>query len=156
MRVLDMAGANISAASATVTAGISVHRAVRSVVNKIYSQLNYTGFNERTLNDVLSRNYPKRPTVDVTEDAIKNSRLLGSIEGIWTDAEDHYRLGIIHAHEGKGTEYIAVVLSSRSPLWQPGEIKAEITETAVSGTFSCTYYMQNKKKVGTTLTMESN
>src|SRR5438309_11799684 len=73
MRVLDMAGANISAASATVTAGISVHRAVRSVVNKIYSQLNYTGFNERTLNDVLSRNYPKRPTVDVTEDAIKNS-----------------------------------------------------------------------------------
>jgi hypothetical protein len=76
------------------------------------------------------------------------------IEGIWTDTEDRYRLGIVRAPESSGADYVAVVLATHSTLWQPDEIQAEIRTTAAPDVFTCTYFMHNKKPVGTTLTME--
>jgi S1-C subfamily serine protease len=78
------------------------------------------------------------------------------VEGIWSDTRDQYRLGIVPAPTGSGSDYVAVILRSNSPLWQPGEIKAEIGNTASENVFTCTYFMANKKPSGTTLTLENN
>lgn len=56
--------------------------------------------------------------------------------------------------EGSGADYVAVVLRSNLPLWQPGEIKAEIRSTASPDIYTCTYFMANKKPGGTTLTLD--
>ena len=127
---------------------------MRHAVNKIYSQLGYTGFDGQTFKGVLERRFPKRPTLAITEEAIKKTEPRNSVEGIWTDTEDRYRLGIVRAPESSGADYVAVVLATHSPLWQPGEIQAEIRTTAAPDVFTCTYFMHNKKPVGTTLTME--
>jgi S1-C subfamily serine protease len=155
MRVLDASGSVIEEASARTGAWtMSANHAVRSVVNKIYSQLGYTGFDEQTFREVIDRRYPKRPTLAVTEEAIKKAEPANSVEGIWTDEEDRYRLGIIRAPEPSGADYFAVVLATHSALWQSGEIKAEIRTTAAPDVFTCTYFMQDKKPIGTTLIME--
>ena len=154
-RVLDASEAVISEASARFHLdALIMSYAVRHAVNRIYSQLGYTGFDERMFKEVLDRRYPKRPTLAITEETIKKTEPRNSVEGIWTDAEDLYRLGIIRAPESSGADYVAVVLATHSALWQPGEIKAEIRTTAAPDVFTCTYFMQNKKPVGTTLTME--
>ena len=78
------------------------------------------------------------------------------MEGIWSDTQNQYRLGIVPAPEGSGSDYVAVVLRSNSPLWQTSEIKAEIRSTASPSVFTCTYFMANKKPEGTTLTLDHN
>ena len=45
------------------------------------------------------------------------------LEGIWTDPENKYRFGIVKAPEGSAADYVAVILQSGSPIWQPNEIK---------------------------------
>jgi S1-C subfamily serine protease len=78
------------------------------------------------------------------------------VEGIWSDTQDQYRLGIVPAPDGSGSDYVAVVLHSNSLLWQVGEIKAEIRGTASPDLFTCTYFMANKRPAGTTLTLNDN
>jgi S1-C subfamily serine protease len=156
MRVVDASGSLVAEASARATAWVNANHTVRAAVSKIYSQLGYTGFNEDVYQRRLQREYPKRPTLATSEEAIKNSEPRNRVEGIWTDSDDRYRLGIVPAAEGSGADYVAVVLRSSSPLWQPGEIKAEIRTTATADVFTCTWYMQNKKAAGTTLTVEHN
>lgn len=155
MRVLDASGGVIQEASARTSAWtMSVNHAVRDVVNKIYSQLGYTGFDERTFEEVVDRRYPKRPTLAITEETIKKTEPRTSVEGIWTDENDRYRLGIVRAPGSSGADYLAVVLASHSVLWHAGEIKAEIRTTSSPDVFTCTYFMQDKKPIGTTLTMD--
>lgn len=156
MRVVDASGSLVAEAAARATAWINASRTVRAAVSKIYAQLGYTGFSEDIYQQRLQREYPKRPTLVISEEAIKKSEPRSRVEGIWTDGDDRYRLGILPAAEGSGTDYVAVVLRSSSPLWQPGEIKAEIRSTARPDIFTCTWFMQNKKPAGTTLTVEHN
>ena len=155
MRVVNFAGSLLAEASANGTAWVNASRTVRGVVSKIYSELGYTGFDETTFQSSLERQYPSRPTVQVTEEIIKNSDPKG-VEGIWTDTEDRYRLGIVAAPQNSGSDYLAVVLRSNELVWHPGEIKAELRSTASPNVFTCTYYMQTKKPIGTTLTLEQN
>lgn len=156
MRVADASGSLVDEASASATNWIGTSRTVRAAVSKIYAQFGYTGFNEGVYQQRLAREYPKRPTLTISEDAIKKSEPRNRVEGIWTDSEDQYRLGILPAAEGSGADLVAVVLRSSSPLWQPGEIKAEIRSTATPDIFTCTWFMKNKKPTGTTLTVEHN
>lgn len=104
----------------------------------------------------MERLYPTRPKLSITEAEIKEKETGGRIEGIWTDPEDRYRLGIVPAPQASGADYFMVVLRSDTPLWQVGEIKAEIRTTASPEIFTCTYFMLNKQPVGTTLTLEHN
>jgi S1-C subfamily serine protease len=154
MQVLDSSGALISEAAASGTAWWSASRTVRGVVLKIYAQLGYTGFDDALYQQRVQREYPKRPTVAITEEEIKRKEPRSEVEGIWSDPQNEYRLGIVAAPEGSGSDYVAVVLRSNSVLWQPGEIKAEIRTTASPNIFTCTYYMLNKKPEGTTLTVD--
>ena len=156
MRVVDSTGTVVAETSAIVSAHLTTGGTVRAAVSKIYSQLGYTGFNEDVYQRRLQREYPKRPTLMISEEAIKKSEPRSRIEGIWAGSEDQYRLGILPAAEGSGADYVAVILRSSSPLWQPGEIKAEIHSTATSDVFTCTWFTQNKKPAGTTLTIEHN
>lgn len=129
-------------------------RTVHGAVRKIYSQLAHTGFDENVYQQRLQREYPTRPKLPITEEDIKKSELRSHVEGIWTDTEDKYRLGIVPAPVGSGADYVAVVLRSGVAIWQTGEIKAEIRSTASPDVFTCTYFMANKKPGGTTLTLD--
>ncbi len=157
MRVVDApSGALIAEAATGATNWWSIKRTVRGAVGKIYSQLGYTGYSEGVNRERILREYPPRPKIAITEDQIKMGEARNPVEGIWTDTEDHYRLGIVAASGSNGADYVAVVLRSNSPVWQPSEIKAEIRSTASPDIFTCTYFMGDKKPAGTTLTLEHN
>jgi S1-C subfamily serine protease len=154
VRIVDApSGALIGEASAGA-ARMGVSRTVRAVVAKIYFQLGYTGYDEDVYRVRIHREYPARPALAITEEQIKKSEPRNHVEGIWSDTRDQYRLGIVPAANGSGADYAAVVLQSNSPVWQPGEIKAEIRRTASPDVFTCTYFLANKKPAGTTLTLE--
>ena len=154
MRVVDAAGGAPIAEVNAAASRIGIDRNRRALVAKFYSLLGYTGYNEDAYQQRIRREYPARPTLAITEDEIKKNQPRNPVEGIWTDTRDRYRLGIVPASKGSGADYVAVVLRSNSPLWQPSEIKAEIRTTASPDVFTCTYFMGNKKPEGTTLTLE--
>ncbi len=97
---------------------------------------------------------PPRPQLTLSEAQIRATEQRHALEGIWADPENKYRLGIVKAPEGNAADYLAVILQSSSPIWQPNEIKAEIRATASPRVFTCTYFMANKKPSGTTLVLE--
>ena len=155
IRVSDaVSGTLIAEASGGATNWWGVGRTVRGGVSKIYAQLKYDGFDEKTYQQKISRLYPLRPTVFVTEAGLKQKERRNEIQGIWTDEKDQYRLGIIAAPSGSGADYVAVVLRSTSPAWRPFEIKAEFRTTASIGVFTGTYFTLNKQPVGTTFTLD--
>ena len=156
MRVADASGSLVAEATARATAWLTVGRTVRGAVSKIYSQLGYSGFDEEVYRARIQREYPTRPKLVITEEAIKRGEPRSQVEGIWSDGKDKYRLGIVPAPEGSGADYVAVILRSNTPLWQPGEIKAEIRSTATPEIFTCTYYMGNKRPVGISLSVDHN
>ena len=158
VRVVDAIGGALIAEAAYSGGGrlAGVGSTVRYFAKKIYSQLGYTGYSEDVNRQRILREYPARPKIAITEDQIKKGEARNSIEGIWTDTEDHYRLGIVPASGTIGADYVVVVLRSNSPVWQPSEIKAEIRSTAYPDIFTCTYFMGDKKPAGTTLTLEHN
>jgi S1-C subfamily serine protease len=157
VRVVDAAsGALMGEAAASGSRIGGVASTVRFLVKKIYSQLGYTGYDEEVSRQRVAREYPTRPTLAITEEEIKKREPRNHVEGIWSDTEDKYRLGIVPAPAGSGADYVAVVLRSNSPVWQPSEIKAEMRSTASPDIFTCTYFMGDKKPAGTTLTLEHN
>jgi S1-C subfamily serine protease len=154
MRIMDAFSGTPIAEGNAAASRIGIDRTRRALVAKLYSQLRYTGYNEDIYQQRIQREYPARPMFSITEDEIKKSEARNPIEGIWTDTQDEYRLGIVPASKGSAADYVAVVLRSTSPLWQPSEIKAEIRSTASPDVFTCTYFMANKRPEGTTLTLE--
>jgi hypothetical protein len=156
VRVVDAPSGALMAEAAASGSRMGVASTVRFLVRKIYSQLGYTGYSEDVNRQRILREYPARPKLAITEDEIKKGEARNPVEGIWTDTEDHYRLGIVPASGGNGADYVAVVLRSNSAVWQPSEIKAEIRSTASPDIFTCTYFMGDKKPAGTTLTLEHN
>lgn len=150
VRVTDaISGARIG--EATISAG-----SVRGGVRKVYKELHYAGYSETAFQERMRRLYPPRPQLSVTEAQIRTRKPRNQIEGIWADRQNQYRLGIVRAPKGINADYVAVVLESNSPLWHPGEIKVEFNTTAFPITFTCTYYLSNKKPVGTTLTVQND
>jgi S1-C subfamily serine protease len=156
MRVVDAPNGALIAEVNSGAGGFGVGRTRRALVSKIYSQLEYTGFNEDVYRQRIQREYPARPKLAITEEEIKKNEPRNKVEGIWSDTQDQYRLGIVPAPDGSGSDYVAVVLRSNSPLWQTSEIKAEIRSTASPNVFTCTYFMANKNPSGTTLTLDNN
>ncbi|MFI5087044.1 MAG: serine protease [Terriglobales bacterium] len=154
VRVLDVSGTLVGEAAAAGTAWWNASRTVRGIVAKIYTQLGYAGFNDSVYQQRIEREYPKRPTIAISEEEIKKKDHRAEVEGIWSDPQNEYRLGIVKAPEGSSADYFAVVLQSASPIWQASEIKAEFRTTASPNVFTCTYFMRNKRPGGTTVTLE--
>jgi len=156
VRVQDAASGRIIGEAATsATNWWSVSRTVRGAVDRIYKQLGYTGYDETLFQQKITREFPSRPKLSVSEEEIRSREPRNAVEGIWSDPEDKYRLGVVAAPLGTGADFVAVILRSSVPVWQPGEIKAEIRTTASPMAFTCTYYMANKKPAGTTLSLEN-
>ncbi len=155
IRVMDpMTQEVIGEATVNGTNWWNVSRTVRNAVAKVYKRLGYTGFSEEAYRLKMQREYPARPKLVITEDEVRKSAPTGQIEGIWADPKDEYRLAIVPAPKGSGSDYYAVVLRSTSPIWTTGEIKAELRSTASTEVFTSTYFMGNKKPVGTTFTID--
>lgn len=53
-------------------------------------------------------------------------------EGIWTEADGLYTLGIVYAANDARFKYHAFVIDSRRSSWQPGEIKAKFSDLKVN------------------------
>jgi len=154
VRVTDGSGDLLGESAASGTAWWSVQRTVRETVKKLYTQLGYTGFTEAAFQEHLQRAYPSRPQMAASEAQIRATQPRNSVEGIWADPENKYRLGVVKAPEGSAADYVAVILQSALPVWKPGEIKAEIRTTASPSVFTCTYFMADKKPFGTTLLLD--
>lgn len=155
MHVVDaLSGATVADADAGATNWWTVSKTVKAGVSKLFDQLHYTGFNEAAMFARLHRVYPLRPKLDVTEEFVRGQTIHSQVEGIWTDTDDKYRLAVVPATNVAGADYVAVILRSSTPLWEPGEIKAEIRRTASPAVFTMTYYAGNKQAVGTTLTID--
>jgi hypothetical protein len=155
VRVVDgQSGVLVAEAAASGSRIGGVASTVRFLVGKIYSQLGYTGYSESVYQQKTLRLYPPRPMVFVTEAALKEKERRNQIQGIWTDQQDEYRLGIIPAPSGSSADYVAVVLRSSTPAWRPFEIKVEFRTTASTSVFTGTYFTLNKQPVGTTFTLD--
>lgn len=156
VRVVDAVSGDLMGEAATRgTAWLTVSRTVRKAVERLYSQLEYTGFNEDVYRSRMQRLHPTRKMA-ITEEDIRKTAPQGHLAGIWSDPQDKYRLGIVPAPQGSAADYVAVVLRTNSPLWQPGEIKAEFRGTVSPNIFTCTYFTTDKKPLGTTFLVERN
>jgi hypothetical protein len=138
----------------------SIDKTVKNRLTQVFEKLGYTGFKEEAYRARMERLYPPRPKMLVTEAEVAG-RTQG-IEGVWTDRDEQYRLAIValaqpvgadggvRPRSGSGsdpTDYAAVVLQTVAPLWQVGEIKAEISGTSDPDRFATTYYLLNKQPV---------
>ncbi|MGA2001398.1 MAG: serine protease [Terriglobales bacterium] len=154
VRVVDASGGLVGEAAATGHAWWSVRRTVQALVSKLYGQLRYTGYSEAAFQEYIKRQYPPRPQLPVSEAEIKAKEPSNPVEGIWVDPQNQYRLAIIKAPAGSTADYIAVILETTNPLWQPNEIKAEIRSTAAPSIFTAMFFLGDKKPAGTTLTLD--
>lgn len=155
IRVVDaVSGAPIAAATIAATNWWGLGRTVRGAVAEIYRQLGFTGYKDDVYQARVQRMYPPRPKISITEAEVRERTLRDRLEGIWSDREEEYRLAIVAAPERTDADYIAVVLRSNTPLWEPGEIKAELRRTESPNVFASTYFMLNKQPLATTFTLD--
>jgi hypothetical protein len=123
----------------------STDRAMRLRLAQNFDNLGYTGFKEDVYRARMERLYPPRPKMALAElDVIQRTQ---GVEGVWVDPDGQYRLGIVPVTEAGGADYAAVVLQAAAPLWEPGEIKAELKRTDDPNRFLVTYYLLNKQPV---------
>ena len=128
---------------------------IRGSVERAWKALKYQGFEQRAHQANLTVLFPKRPTVATTADAIKAMSLTDPIEGIWTDSENRYMIGIIRDQSQKYGDFVAVVLQSSVPIWTTGEIKMELRSASVPGAYTANVYLANKSRAGTSVFAEN-
>ena len=128
---------------------------IRGSVERAWKALKYRGFDRRAHASNLSAIFPQRPSVALTEDAIKAMSLTDPIEGIWTDSDNRYTVGIIRDKSQKYGDFVAVVLQSSMPIWAAGEIKMELRSASVPGAYTANVYIANKSRAGTSVFAEN-
>jgi len=69
-------------------------------------------------------------------------------EGIWTEADGIYTLGIVHIANDPRFKYHAFVIESRRSSWQPGEIKAKFPDLKVNKIATGEYRIGSKALFG--------
>jgi len=89
---------------------------------------------------------------DMDENAFKNLLnkdldTLSRIEGIWSDEDNTYKIGIQRTNE-KGW-YVAFILNSQTPDIKKGEIIAEFYKTRYYDVYLTEYYLEDAKKLET-------
>lgn len=135
---------------------VGVPACIEGSIENAWNALKYKGYDEKVHEENLEFLFPKQPMVDIDENKIKTMNLINPIEGIWTDNNNRYTIGIIKDTSKKFGDYIGVILKSGYPIWTPGEIKIEFKETSSNTTFMGNVYMRDKSKQGTTFILDSN
>lgn len=106
--------------------------------------------------------YGSWETINLSEQQLrdycdKNMETIDQIEGIWTETENNrYRLGVFRDTATVNRDFVAVVLQSETPYWEPGQVKIEFGRTAYASAYSATYYMEDHSKQGTTAGITEN
>jgi hypothetical protein len=77
----------------------------------------------------------------------KDLDTLSRIEGIWSDENNTYKIGIQRTKEKDG--YVAFVLNSQKPDIKKGEVFAEFYKTRYYDVYLTDYYLEDKKKIET-------
>ena len=85
-----------------------------------------------------------------------NLRSLDEIEGIWTDVENVYQIGIFREKTNPRRDFVGIILRTDQTLWKPGHVKIEIDSTAYSSVYNFIYFMGDHSQQGTTATIDSS
>lgn len=75
---------------------------------------------------------------------------LRKFEGIWTDPDGNYTLGMIYDPRDPRHKYKAFVIESRRQNWNPGEIKLKLNDLAENGVAIGPYRYGNKADLAIT------
>lgn len=157
VRVLDAAsGVPIASVTHSGINWVGWPRAAQGVIADMFRQLGYSGYKESAYQERMRRLYPPRPKVAITEAQVRATPPADPIEGIWEDGTGQYRLAIVPAASDGSGGYVAVVLTVSAPLWEPGEIKAELAKSTAADTFSGNYYALNKQPLETTFVLQGD
>lgn len=138
----------------SIGSGNSYFEGVNSVIKKVTDNMTETLLkNKEKLDIALVLENEKSKSADIDETKFReilkaNIDKLSPIEGIWTDYENKYTIGIKKGNDED--KYLAFILSSDMPNWKRGETKAEFYKTIYENFYSTKYYMNDKTKVGTT------
>ena len=101
----------------------------------------------------LATRYKNVERIDIDEETFRrylddNADRLHGLEGIWTQQDGQYRLGLMRL--GNSDRMVAFVLESRSVLWQAKMLKATFEATAYPELFTVNYFMADHRSVGAT------
>jgi len=97
-------------------------------------------------------------SIPVTYAGFKNyldsNNSLNNFEGIWTDPDGFYTLGVVKTHDDQRYKYYGFVIESRKRNWKAGEIKMKLTDLISDETAFGKYKMGSKVSVGVTWKVE--
>jgi S1-C subfamily serine protease len=154
MRIYDaISRVLVADVSSKATAYWTAGRAVRALAQKAFDQTGLTRFSAEQHRKNLELLFPARPKIDFAEKEFREQPPTSDIEGLWSDQENRYNVAIVKAPQAD-FDYVAVIVSTNSPVWSKGEIKMEFKKTAASGAFVGNYYPASKKRAGTIYTLE--
>ena len=155
MRIYDaISRVLVADASSKATAYWTAGRAVKALAQKAFDQTGLTRYSAEQHQKNLELLFPARPKIDFAEGKFKEQPPKSEIEGLWSDQENRYNVAITTAPPNMDFDYVAVIVSTNSPVWSKGEIKMEFKKTAASGAFVGNYYPASKKRAGTMYTLE--
>ena len=82
---------------------------------------------------------------------------LNPIEGIWTNIDNNqYRIGIIKDEANDYRDFVAFIINSENPLWEPKDVKIEFLKTAFNTVYTTSYYLLDFTKIGATSSLKGN
>lgn len=127
--------------------------AIKQAFNGVEKE--YKGFSEEFVK------YPEWENIQITKDELieyfdKNHENLVPLEGIWADIDNRYIIGILKDTVSKERDFVAIIISTTSPIWRDGDVKIEFLKTAYKRVYTTTYYMANKSKQGATSMIDEN
>ena len=93
---------------------------------------------------------------DLQEYLDENIDTLNPIEGIWTDDDNNYRVGIFRQEGASSRDFVAYILRTDHPLWRPGQVKMEFDRTAYNRSYNASYYVGNHSRQGTTAVIDES
>lgn len=147
----------------TAHATFLIHEAFRKAIKKMTSEIEGISY---SFNPALSLRFYENKfahyTLEnsgLTEDSLKrymDSKNIDAIEGIYksyqaaNDPSVSYKFAIVKKQIGV---YHAILIESETPIWNPGEVKMIIENTAINNVFSIKYFMQDKTKIETFATI---
>jgi len=124
-------------------------------IEKAWRAVKYRGFDESAHRQNTEHLVESRPKINL--EALKPADGEGdSILGEWLDPDSGDRLIVVPAPSGERSNFVAAIVSTKSTLWQKGEIKAEIQVASKGKTYSLDWYGPYKQRSGTVMTMDEN
>lgn len=80
-----------------------------------------------------------------------HQRELDPVEGVWsTLIGTSYRLAIKKGGTPQGRDFVGFVLQTDAVSWKPGQVKMELSRTAIPGMYSATYFLGDFSRQGST------